>query len=263
MKRILAIAIMAVLGVALYAQPKVIGHRGCRDVEGQYENTISSLKYAYEVGCDAVEFDVQMTKDGKVVVYHGPKIPGYDKTIHQMTWEEAQAVVLPGGFRIPTLEEYFKEAKKLKDLVIVLEVKQQPTRELDMQLTEKIVNIAKECKMTPKKLEYTSFSRTILKKVIELAPKYKTIYIATGVHVKDAAYAKELGFDGISYDLNAWMNRPEIIEQAKKLGIETTVWLTNNYEVIQWSILHGADYISTDFPAPAVQYVKAVSAYKK
>lgn len=263
MKKILVVAFMVFFVVALYAQPKVIGHRGCRDVEGQYENTISSLKYAYEVGCDAVEFDVQMTKDGKVVVYHGPKIPGYDKTIHQMTWEEAQAVVLPGGFKIPTLEEYFKEAKKLQDLVIVLEVKQQPTRELDMQLTEKIVNIAKECKMTPKKLEYTSFSRTILKKVIELAPKYKTIYIATGVHVKDAAYAKELGFDGISYDLNAWMNRPEIIEQAKKLGIETTVWLTNNYEVIQWSILHGADYISTDFPAPAVQYVKAVSAYKK
>lgn len=263
MKKILVVAFMVFFVVALYAQPKVIGHRGCRDVEGQYENTISSLKYAYEVGCDAVEFDVQMTKDGKVVVYHGPKIPGYDKTIHQMTWEEAQAVVLPGGFKIPTLEEYFQEAKKLKDLVIVLEVKQQPTRELDMQLTEKIVNIAKECKMTPKKLEYTSFSRTILKKVIELAPKFKTIYIATGVHVKDAAYAKELGFDGISYDLNAWMNRPEIIEQAKKLGIETTVWLTNNYEVIQWSILHGADYISTDFPAPAVQYVKAVSAYKK
>lgn len=263
MKKILVVAFMVFFVVALYAQPKVIGHRGCRDVEGQYENTISSLKYAYEVGCDAVEFDVQMTKDGKVVVYHGPKIPGYDKTIHQMTWEEAQAVVLPGGFKIPTLEEYFQEAKKLKDLVIVLEVKQQPTRELDMQLTEKIVNIAKECKMTPKKLEYTSFSRTILKKVIELAPKYKTIYIATGVHVKDAAYAKELGFDGISYDLNAWMNRPEIIEQAKKLGIETTVWLTNNYEVIQWSILHGADYISTDFPAPAVQYVKAVNAYKK
>ena len=263
MKKILVVAFMVFFVVALYAQPKVIGHRGCRDVEGQYENTISSLKYAYEVGCDAVEFDVQMTKDGKVVVYHGPKIPGYDKTIHQMTWEEAQAVVLPGGFKIPTLEEYFKEAKKLQDLVIVLEVKQQPTRELNMQLTEKIVNIAKECKMTPKKLEYTSFSRTILKKVIELAPKYKTIYIATGVHVKDAAYAKELGFDGISYDLNAWMNRPEIIEQAKKLGIETTVWLTNNYEVIQWSILHGADYISTDFPAPAVQYVKAVSAYKK
>lgn len=263
MKKILVVAFMVFFVVALYAQPKVIGHRGCRDVEGQYENTISSLKYAYEVGCDAVEFDVQMTKDGKVVVYHGPKIPGYDKTIHQMTWEEAQAVVLPGGFKIPTLEEYFKEAKKLKDLVIVLEIKQQPTRELDMQLTEKIVGIAKECKMTQKKLEYTSFSRTILKKVIELAPKYKTIYIATGVHVKDAAYAKELGFDGISYDLNAWLNHPEIMEQAKKLGIETTVWLTNNYEVIQWAFMHGADYISTDFPAQAVQYVKAVKGYNK
>ena len=137
----------------------------------------------------------------------------------------------------------------------MLEIKQQPTRELDMQLTEKIVNIAKECKMTPQKLEYTSFSRTILKKIIELSSEFKTIYIASGVHVRDAAYAKELGFDGISYDLNAWLNHPEIMEQAKNLGIETTVWLTNSYEVIQWAIMHGADYVSTDFPAPAVQYV--------
>ena len=81
--------------------------------------------------------------------------------------------------------------------------------------------------------------------------------------MRDAAYAKELGFDGISYDLNAWLNHHEIMEQAKKLGIETTVWLTNSYEVIQWSVLHGADYVSTDFPAPAVQYVKAVKGYNK
>ena len=164
MKKILVVAFVVFFVVALYAQPKVIGHRGCRDVEGQYENTISSLKYAYEVGCDAVEFDVQMTKDGKVVVYHGPKIPGYDKTIHQMTWEEARAVVLPGGFRIPPLEEYFQEAKKLKDLVIVLDVKQQPTRELDMQLTEKIVNIAKECKTSIKKIkQYNNMKSDVLR----------------------------------------------------------------------------------------------------
>ena len=53
------IASMSIASVCL-AQPKVVGHRGCRDVEGQFENTVSSLEYAQKAGVDAVEFDVQL-----------------------------------------------------------------------------------------------------------------------------------------------------------------------------------------------------------
>jgi glycerophosphoryl diester phosphodiesterase len=262
MKKII-FAVMLLAGFVASAQPKVVGHRGCRDVEGQYENTISSLKYAYEVGCDAVEFDVQMTKDGQIIVFHGPKVPGHKKTIHEMTFKEARAVVLPGGFQMPTLEEYFEVAKQLGDMPVILELKGQPTPEKNVEAAKKVVAIAQKCGMTPQKLEYTSFSRTVLTTINEQVKGFKTIYLASGVHVKPASYAKEMGFTGISYDLNAWMNRPEILEEARQLGIETTVWLTNHYEVIDWATRHKADYVSTDFPAPAVQYVKGMKGYGK
>ena len=47
---------------------KVIAHRGyC----GKYpENTMLAFKKAVEAGCDEIELDVQLTKDGKVVVIH-------------------------------------------------------------------------------------------------------------------------------------------------------------------------------------------------
>ena len=41
---------------------------------------------------DAVEFDVQLTSDNKVIVFHGPKLPGSDLMIYDMTFGQAMAV---------------------------------------------------------------------------------------------------------------------------------------------------------------------------
>ncbi|MDT3401903.1 glycerophosphodiester phosphodiesterase family protein [Mucilaginibacter terrae] len=45
-----------------------IGHRGTRGL--MPENTIPAMIKAIELGCNTIEFDVHITKDGKVVVYH-------------------------------------------------------------------------------------------------------------------------------------------------------------------------------------------------
>ena len=50
----------------------VIGHRGNRVAAP--ENTIESLRQAIELGADAVEFDVRMTRDSVPVVMHDPKL---------------------------------------------------------------------------------------------------------------------------------------------------------------------------------------------
>ena len=47
----------------------VIGHRGSRN-EGLPENTIAAFKDAVKSGADVIEFDVWLTKDEKVVVFH-------------------------------------------------------------------------------------------------------------------------------------------------------------------------------------------------
>jgi glycerophosphoryl diester phosphodiesterase len=262
MKKIILTLFATISSIALFAQPKVVGHRGCRDVEGQFENTVSSLKYAQQVGVDAVEFDVQLTSDNKIIVFHGPYLPGDNtKSIHDMTFEQARAYKLPYGLQMPTLEEYFKQAKKYPQIPVILEFKKQSTEQRNRTMVQQAVDIARKMNMG-KQLEYTTFSETVCRMIREIEPDAKIIYLGAGVHVKDAAYAKEKGYDGISYDLNAWLNHPEIAAQAKQLGIETTLWLSNDYEVIDWAILHDIDYVSTDFPAQAVKYVKSVKEYR-
>ncbi len=51
---------------------KVIAHRG---YSGRYpENTMLAYKKAVEAGCDEIELDVQMTKDGVLVMLHDENV---------------------------------------------------------------------------------------------------------------------------------------------------------------------------------------------
>lgn len=48
--------------------PEIIGHRG--NPYQEVENTLGSIQSAFAAGADAVELDVQLTKDGVPVLYH-------------------------------------------------------------------------------------------------------------------------------------------------------------------------------------------------
>lgn len=53
-------------------QTKIYGHRGASDYAP--ENSMEAFKLAYEMGADGIEFDVQMTKDGHLIVVHDEEI---------------------------------------------------------------------------------------------------------------------------------------------------------------------------------------------
>ncbi|MDA0746169.1 MAG: glycerophosphodiester phosphodiesterase family protein [bacterium] len=72
-------------------KPLVIAHRG--DVANAPENTQIAFELAIELGVDLVELDVNRTRDGIPVIFHGPsleKYTGLQTSIHDVTWEEAQ-----------------------------------------------------------------------------------------------------------------------------------------------------------------------------
>ncbi|EAX47284.1 glycerophosphoryl diester phosphodiesterase [Thermosinus carboxydivorans Nor1] len=75
-----AVAVMLVSSInmpAAYAKVKLDmfdleAHRGGRDVRP--ENTLISFAYALELGVTTLEMDMQMTKDGHIVISHNPKM---------------------------------------------------------------------------------------------------------------------------------------------------------------------------------------------
>jgi len=94
-------------------RPVVIGHRGW--LQKYPENTLVSLTAAVELGCEALEFDLHLSRDGHVVVMHDATV---DRTtdgagrIGEMTLAELKRLDAGSwldasfaGERVPTLEE--------------------------------------------------------------------------------------------------------------------------------------------------------------
>lgn len=96
-----------------FKQPSITCHRGYSAVAP--ENTLPAFQAAIDFGADCVELDVQMTKDGVVMVSHDPSLKrctGIDRRICDMTYEEVRKLDAGSffspefaGTQVPTLQE--------------------------------------------------------------------------------------------------------------------------------------------------------------
>jgi glycerophosphoryl diester phosphodiesterase len=87
-----------------------IGHRGAP--RRYLENTLPSFEEALRLGADAVELDVHVTADGRVVVHHDPVLSGKvspaplaRQPISAIAARDIADVDLGSGARIPLLAE--------------------------------------------------------------------------------------------------------------------------------------------------------------
>jgi glycerophosphoryl diester phosphodiesterase len=68
MKLLLILPIFLFLHFSNFAQPMIIAHRGASFVAP--ENTVASAKLAWQLDADAVELDIHLSKDNRVIVIH-------------------------------------------------------------------------------------------------------------------------------------------------------------------------------------------------
>lgn len=105
-----------------YFHTKMYAHRGLHG-NGVPENSITAFKLAYEHGY-GVELDVQMTKDGKLVVFHDGsllRVCGVDGMLKDYTYEELCKFSLNNtDEKIPLFEDVLKV---LKDTDLICEIK--------------------------------------------------------------------------------------------------------------------------------------------
>ena len=124
------------LGAALSAAGmdavEIIAHRGASfDAP---ENTLPAVRLAWEQDADAVEVDVFLSSDGRVVVSHDDntkRVAGVNRKIGEQTLAELQALDAGAwkdarwaGTRIPTLEQVLRTVPEGKRLVV--EIKDGP-----------------------------------------------------------------------------------------------------------------------------------------
>ena len=120
----LAAAMCGLVSCASEQGVGIVAHRGYWNCEegGMSHNSIASLKAACEHGFWGTEFDVNITADGQLLVFHDSEIDG--KMICEHNKSEFDGYRLPNGESIPLLSEYLDVAKDWPETTLVLELKQ-------------------------------------------------------------------------------------------------------------------------------------------
>ena len=130
----------------------VIAHRGFSGAAP--ENTLAAFRKAIEVGSDMIELDIQLSKDGKILVLHDDTLErttnGQDRAV-DYTLKELKALDAGSWFgsqfseeKIPTLKEVLQLAKGR--VLVNIEIKhpdhgQYPITELVDRALEEVRNV--------------------------------------------------------------------------------------------------------------------------
>lgn len=167
---------------------KIWGHRGC---SMEYpENTLSAFRAAAELsGIAGIELDVQLTKDGEVVVIHDECV---DRTtngtgaVTDYTLKEIKFLEIKGREgqveRVPTLKEVFQLMEpycKDRGERINIELKNSKVRYEGME--QKVLDLVEEFGLSDYVL-YSSFLPESMGMLKELCPTAETGILAVSIH---------------------------------------------------------------------------------
>ena len=234
---------MALVSLAISAQPRTVAHRGYWRAEGSAQNSIVSLQKAAEVGCWGSEFDVWLTADGIPIVFHDATIDGI--RIEDTTYATLMNHRLVNGEFIPTLQQYLTEAKRHPGCRLIFEVKPHRTAKRDYLISELAVELVNMLDLASQ-TEYISFSKNVCRRLHELVPEAKIAYLNGDLSPQEI---KDMGLTGIDYSIGTFDKHPEWPEEAKKLGLEVNVWTVDGEEGIRrFATMPGIDIITTNDP---------------
>lgn len=215
------------------------------------ENTLPAFELAYTMGADAVELDVQLTKDGIPVVIHDERIDrvsdgyGYvqDFTLEELkTFNVNKEFPSYGKLEVPTLAEVYDLVKKT-DLTINVELKNSEVPYEGME--KKVLSLAEE-KGISDRLIYSSFNHYSMRKVQQLLPTARTAFLYSDGILDIADYAGRYGVYAVHPSLkNA--QYPDIIQECHSRNIKVHVWTVNEDADIEMMRRLGADAVITNY----------------
>jgi glycerophosphoryl diester phosphodiesterase len=244
--------------------PIVFAHRGASGTVP--ENTIPAFQEAVKMGATYLETDVQITKDGVLVLAHDPHLgrtAGDAREIKDLTFAELQKVDAGAsfspdggkthpfrgkGFKVPTLEEFLKT---FRDSRINIEVKDgtPASARLVLDMLRK----------------YKAEDRVLLASERPLAGPYirrEAPHIPTSASRPEvlsflirsalcSCFPRRVSFDALQVPESAQgikVVNKRFMAAAHRLGVQVHVWTINDPDDMTRLFRLGVDGIFTDLP---------------
>lgn len=225
----------------------IVAHRGYWNCEaaGFSENSIASLKAAQDNGLWGSEFDIHITTDDVILVFHDNLIEG--ARIDTCAYERFAEYRLPNGEKIPTLDEYLTQGEKSDKTILVCELKTEVTMEReDALLDQTIEALEAHNLLDPKRVVFITFSKYMCDRIANELPEFVNQYLNGDFTPEELA---DYGINGFDYHKKVVLQDSTIVERAQKLGMSTNVWTVDKPEQMQKYIDLGIDAITTNEPA--------------
>ena len=236
---------------------QIVAHRGYHPGNVP-ENSLASLVEAQKLGVYGSEFDVYVTLDNEVVLYHNASFSGTEvagnaqwkgKRPDSCNYTEIKDYKLANGEPIPTLNDYLVQAQKYPNTKLILEIKSHNTAEKNMRAARTCFEMVK-AKNMQHQVEYIAFSYDICKELVRLDPNAMVQYL-NGDKAPKSVLAD--GIRGIDYNYgkltDAWIN------EANELGMTVNVWTVNAESQMLDFMNKGVDLITTDESEKAMKLV--------
>lgn len=237
---------------------EIIGHRGAS--YDAPENSLSSMKLAWEQKADAIEFDLWLTKDGKIAVFHDATTKRYDgqnRKVSELTLAELQQLDVGKVKGAPYLGE---KMPSLEDILATIPDKCRAVIEIKCgpEILPEFVRVLKASKKPAAQLSVISFNYETVKQSKVLLPELEHYYLAG--YKKDPAtgkmpeieplieQAKQANLTGLDLQFT-WPFSPEFVGKIRNSGLKLIAWTVDDAEVANQLAALGVDGITTNRPA--------------
>ena len=227
MKRSVLILLVMLPGIFASGQVKIIAHRGASYIAP--ENTVAASKLAWELGADAVECDIYLTGDNKIIVCHDgttKRTTGEDYRISE-TDSKTLRKLDAGSFRdekyrgerLPFLKELIRTVPAGKELVVEIKCKSEilPFLKKEIDRYRKDRNFSFICS------DFQTLCDT--KKIFPGDPCY---WLCSNASLLEATLEKvpPAGLEGIS--LAYAIINESVIKKAGDLNLEVYSWTVDD-----------------------------------
>ncbi len=220
-------------------RPVLLGHRGARPrspfglaVRAENippENSLACFEYALAHGCDGFEFDVRVTRDGRLVLCHNAWVRGY-----KVSASFFESLCSRGGIGLACLEDVLQAFGDRAYLDIEAKV---PGGE------ELIVKAIRRCRPRCGYL-VSSFLPEVLRRLHSLDPKLPLGYVCNR-----------------SYNISLWRKLPievflphyklitqTLVDQVHDRGLQVFTWTVNHEKELRQLAAWGVDGLISDDP---------------
>lgn len=226
------------------------------------ENTMLAFEKAIQAGCDGIELDVQLSRDGQVVICHDETL---DRTTNgtgplaQYTLAELQALCAgraPDGSpcRLPTLAEYFALAAPAGILTnIELKTGINPYPGLEEKVLEQIRAFG-----VADRVIVSSFNHYSIRRMKQLAPALPCGLLTESWIVDFADYAKHVGAECV-HPIYFYLEAPHV-QALHAAGIRINTWTVNDPAAMRDLLDKGVDGLIGNDPALTGQVIRAWEA---